>query len=58
MRTSFGLCWCSSTEHGMYQRKVDLDILNAIKIKLADISSVSPSSEQRWDCGLGMSLYR
>ena len=41
----------------MYQRKVDLDILNAIKIKLADVSSVSPSSEQRWDCGLGISLY-
>ena len=27
---------------GMYQRKVDLDMLNAIKIKLADVSSVSP----------------
>ena len=41
----------------MYQRKVDLDMLNAVKIKLADVSSVSPSSEQRWDCGLGVSLH-
>ena len=31
----------------MYQREVDLDMLNAVKIKLADVSSVSPSSEQR-----------
>ena len=31
----------------MYQCKVDLDMLN-VKIKLADVSSVSPSSEQRW----------
>ena len=30
----------------MYQRKVDVDMLNTIKIKLADVSSVSPSSEQ------------
>ena len=30
----------------MYQRKVDMDMLNAVKIKLADVSSVSPSSEQ------------
>ena len=29
----------------MYQRKVDLDMLNAVKIKLADVSSISPSSE-------------
>ena len=32
----------------MYQRKVDVDTLNAVKIKLADGSSVSSSSEQRW----------
>ena len=32
-------------------------MLNAVKIKLADILSVSPLSDQRWDCGLGMSLY-
>ena len=31
----------------MYQRKVDVDILNAIKSVLADVSSVSASSEQR-----------
>ena len=31
----------------MYQCKVDVDMLNAIKSVLADISSVSPSSEQR-----------
>ena len=44
VRTSFGL-----RRHGskMYQCKVDVDVLNAIKSVLADISSVSPSSEQR-----------
>ena len=42
----------------MYQRKVDVDMLNAIKSVLADISSISPSSEQRGDYGLGESLYR
>ena len=31
----------------MYQRKVDVDMLNAIKSVLADVSSISPSSEQR-----------
>ena len=31
----------------MYQRKVDVDMLNAIKSVLADVSSVSPLSEQR-----------
>ena len=31
----------------MYQRKVDVDMLNAVKSVLADVSSVSPSSEQR-----------
>ena len=30
----------------MYQRKVDLDMSNAVKIKLADVSSISPLSEQ------------
>ena len=35
-------------QRGMYQHKVDLDMLNAAKIKLADVSSVSPLSEQRW----------
>ena len=31
----------------MYQRKVDADMLNAVNSVLADISSISPSSEQR-----------
>ena len=31
----------------MYQCKVDVDMLNAVKSVLADVSSVSPSSEQR-----------
>ena len=31
----------------LYQRKVDVDMLNALKSVLADVSSVSPSSEQR-----------
>ena len=29
----------------MYQRKVDVDMLNAVKSMLADVSEVSPSSE-------------
>ena len=39
----------------MYQSKVDM---NAVKSMLADVSSVSLSSEQRGDYGLGESLYR
>ena len=31
----------------MYQRKVNVDMLNAVKSVLADVSSVSPSSEQK-----------
>ena len=31
----------------MYQREVDVDMLNAVKSVLADVSSVSPSSEER-----------
>ena len=31
----------------MYQRKVDMDMLNAVKSMLADVSSVSPLSEQK-----------
>ena len=54
VRTSFGLRQHIVVQRGMYQRKVHLNILNAVKIKLADVSSISPSSEQRWDCGLGM----
>ena len=34
----------------MYQCKVDMDMLNAVKSVLADILSFSPSSEQRWSC--------
>ena len=30
----------------LYQRKVDVDMLNAVKSVLADVLSVSPSSEQ------------
>ena len=30
----------------MYQRKVDVDMLNAVRSVLADVLSVSPSSEQ------------
>ena len=36
----------------MYQRQVDVDILNAVKNVLADVSSVSPSSEPRGDYGV------
>ena len=31
----------------MYQREVDVDMLNAVKSLLADVLSVSPSSEQK-----------
>ena len=31
----------------MYQRKVGVDMLNAVKSVLADVSSVSPLSEQK-----------
>ena len=31
----------------MYQRKVDVDMLNAVKSVLADVSSVSPPLEKR-----------
>ena len=33
-----------SKKRTMYQRKVDVDMLNAVKSMLADVSSVSPSS--------------
>ena len=39
----------------MYQRKVDVDMedmLNAVKNVLADVSSVSPSPEQRHNNGI------
>ena len=31
----------------MYQHKVNVDMLNAVECVLADVSSVSPLSEQR-----------
>ena len=40
----------------MYQRKVDVDMLNAVKSVLADVLSVSPSSEQRLFSALTKSL--
>ena len=33
----------------IYQRKVDVNMLNAVKSVLADVSSISPLSEQRGD---------
>ena len=36
----------------MYQRKVNLDMLNAVKIKSADVSSLGPSSDLCFDEGL------
>ena len=44
----------TAVNFGVYQRKVDVDILNAVKSVLADVSSGSPSSEQRGDYGLGL----
>ena len=37
----------STVKRTMYQRKVVVDMLNAVKSVLADVSNVSPSSEQR-----------
>ena len=51
------VCVGVAVKRRMYQRKVDVDMLNAIKSVLADVSSVSPSSEQRGDYGLGESFY-
>ena len=34
-------------KHTMYQCKVDVDMLDTVKSMLADVSSVSHSSEQR-----------
>ena len=41
------VCVGVAVKRTMYQRKVDVDMLNAVKSVLADVSSVSPSSEQR-----------
>ena len=42
----------------MYQREVHVDMLNAVNSVLADVSSVSPSLDQRGDYGLGERFYR
>ena len=41
------VCVGVAVKHTMYQLKVDVDMLNAIKSVLADVSSISPMSEQR-----------
>ena len=41
------VCVSMAVKRTMYQLEVDVDMLNAVKSVLADISSVSPSSEQR-----------
>ena len=41
------VCVGLAVKRRVYQRKVDVDILNAVKSVLADVWSVSPSSEQR-----------
>ena len=40
------VCVVVAVKHTMYQRKVDVDMLNAVKSVLADILSISPLSEQ------------
>ena len=37
--------WPMGSNHRMYQREVDVDTPNAVKSVLANVSSVSPSSE-------------
>ena len=41
------VCVDVAVKRTVYQRRVDVDMLNAVKGVLADVSSVSPSSEQR-----------
>ena len=41
------VCVSVAVKRTTYQRKVDVDMLNAVKSVLADVSSISPSSEQR-----------
>ena len=46
MRTTVDLvCVGVAVKRTMYQRKVDVDMLKAVKSVLADVSSVSPLSE-------------
>ena len=57
VRTSFGLRRHSGTTWNVSAySKVDLDMLNAVKIKLADVSSVSPSSKQSLCSDEGLTL--
>ena len=42
----------------MKQRKADVDQMDVVKIVQAEVSSVSPSLEQRVVYGLGGSSYR
>ena len=44
------VCVDMAVKRTMYQRKVDVDMLNAVKSVLADVSSISPSSDQRALC--------
>ena len=46
------VCVGVAVKRTMYQRKVDVDMLNTVKSVLADVSSVSPSSEQKRDQSL------
>ena len=39
------VCVSVVVKHTMYQRKVDVDMLNTVKSVLAEVLSVSPSSE-------------
>ena len=41
------VCVGVAVKRATYQRKVDVDMLNGVKSELAEVSSVSPSSEQR-----------
>ena len=41
------ICVGVAVKHRMYQHNVDVGMLNAVKSVLADVSSVSPLSEQR-----------
>ena len=37
-----------AVKRAMYQRKVDVDMLDTVKSMLDEVSSISPSSEQRY----------
>ena len=50
-KSCVSFCWLSvssicPTQHRLYQRKVDVGMLNTVKNVLAEASSVSPSSKQ------------